>query len=697
MMKPPANESEWRRALQNCAKEPVHAPGAIQPQGALLCMDPEFRKVLQASANLLDYLGITAQDALAMSPAEIFSRTQLRNFQEAVGDERQRTASTLVVARKVEGRRKYLHTTIYRSGPCVIVELEPEAGRGIRRLLASLNDRIVAISAATEPNTVLDLLARSARELSGYERAVVYAFDEEWHGHVLAEDRVAKASSFRGHRFPAGDIPAQVRRLYLTNAVRTIPDAQAAPVSLVPATNPLMTQPLDLSLGVLRAVSPVHLEYLHNMGVSASTSIAIISEKGLWGLLSLHGFTSKAMQPSIRSSLQLLVQVASQRLFLLQAEEEEAFVQEVRRSRDLLSEERGRLPELSELLERHGKQWCRLFKSCGVALVNHDGVTSIGKVPDRSSMDLLLGWLRQEAAGERAWCTDMLVRHIPSELVETIRGCCGLLALSLMDNILGTGWLLLFREERRVTHLWAGRERGRIEKRDGQLTLSPRRSFEVWREEIRDRSEPWTEAELRAGGELGEDLAVLVSALEISHLRDEAERQSVALVEANRSLEAIAHTDMLTDVWNRRRVEEAIDAEVAIAEREGRDFAILLFDVDYFKRVNDTYGHDVGDEVLAGLARLVNDERRGGDMLGRWGGEEFVFTASGTDLDHAISVAERLRHRVEDTRFGEAGQVTISVGVTAWRPGDTRDVLIKRADEAMYNAKRSGRNRVCVR
>lgn len=697
MLRPPASEFELQRALQHCAEEPVHAPGAIQPQGALLCMDAEFRNVLQASANLSDYLDITAEDALAMTPAEIFNGSQLRSLKKAIGDGMRPNAATLVLARRVSGHRKHFHITTYRSGPCVIVELEPEARRGIRQLLATLNDRIAMISGVMEPEEVLDILVRSARELSEHERAVVYAFDEQWHGHVLAEDRVDEAASFLGHRFPAGDIPAQVRSLYLVNSVRTIPDANATAVPLVLSANPGTGQPLDLSLGVLRAVSPVHVEYLHNMGVAASTSIAIISEKKLWGLLSLHGFEAKSLQPSIRSSLQLLVQAASQRLFLLQAEKEEAFVAKVHESRNLLSEERGRLPEPSTLLERHGQEWRRLFRACGIVLVHHDGVTSIDAVPERRHLDRLVAWLREHAAGERAWSTDALAEHLPAELTETLHGCCGLLALSLMDNILDSGWLLLFREERRVTHLWAGSEHGSVEERDGRLVLSPRRSFDVWREEIRGHSEPWTETELRAGRDLGEDLAVLVSALEISQLRDQAERQSKALLEANRSLDAIAHTDTLTDVWNRRRVEEAIDTELAIAEREGRDFAVLLFDVDYFKRVNDTYGHDVGDDVLKGLAGLVNDERRGGDMLGRWGGEEFVIAASGTDLDHALAVAERLRHRVEDAEFGAAGHVTISVGVSAWQPGDTRDAIIKRADEAMYSAKRAGRNRVCAR
>ncbi|HET8806868.1 MAG TPA: GGDEF domain-containing protein, partial [Methylophaga sp.] len=184
-----------------------------------------------------------------------------------------------------------------------------------------------------------------------------------------------------------------------------------------------------------------------------------------------------------------------------------------------------------------------------------------------------------------------------------------------------------------------------------------------------------------------EDLTVAINVNEISQLNKR-------LHHANDQLKEIAHTDSLTQVWNRYRIEQAIDAELSAAERYDRPCSILLFDVDHFKHVNDEHGHEVGDIVLKRLTSEVEKQLRATDFLGRWGGEEFIVLASNNMLEEAGNLAERLRKHIASINFTDVGKVTISIGVAQWRTGESRRYMLERADKAMYQAKQSGRNRV---
>jgi len=152
----------------------------------------------------------------------------------------------------------------------------------------------------------------------------------------------------------------------------------------------------------------------------------------------------------------------------------------------------------------------------------------------------------------------------------------------------------------------------------------------------------------------------------------------------------------LTQVWNRYRIEQAVDAELSAAERYQRPCSVLLFDVDHFKQVNDRYGHKSGDIVLKRLATEVHGQLRGTDFLGRWGGEEFIVLASNNSLEEAGNLAERLRKHIANVSFPEVGEVTISIGVAQWQSGESRRGLLDRADKAMYQAKQNGRNLVTL-
>lgn len=171
------------------------------------------------------------------------------------------------------------------------------------------------------------------------------------------------------------------------------------------------------------------------------------------------------------------------------------------------------------------------------------------------------------------------------------------------------------------------------------------------------------------------------------------------LSRAEQQLHEMASRDFLTSLLNRREAFRQIQEEVARQARSGRPLAFILFDIDHFKRLNDTYGHNAGDMVLTQLAVKLQAALRDYDIACRYGGEEFLVVAPETDRDQSLSLAERLRATIESTCFStevDELRVTVSIGIALWQAGDTIEKVIARADEALYRAKHKGRNQVCI-
>ena len=179
-----------------------------------------------------------------------------------------------------------------------------------------------------------------------------------------------------------------------------------------------------------------------------------------------------------------------------------------------------------------------------------------------------------------------------------------------------------------------------------------------------------------------------------AELEDIVAARTEELVEKNRLLEVLSITDKLTGLYNRRKLDELLDDELVRARRYKVDVSIIMLDIDHFKRVNDTYGHAVGDDVLIALARLLRENTRDADALGRLGGEEFVVVCRHSDAGACMMMAGHLRESIAAHHFPAVGQVTASLGIASCRADDTAATLLARADAALYRAKAKGRNRV---
>lgn len=475
------HDPAWAELLAGCAREPIHIPGAVQPHGSLLA----FRQgvAVIASADASEHLGRRLTDVFGEDATALITR-------EASGQ-------PLTVTRP-DGQTTDVVT--HRQGELLIVEAEPPSDVDLDGRLGVLG-ALRRIQAAGSTNDLVGQTATAVRELTGFDRVMVYRFDEEWVGEVVAEDRSDGLDPFLGLRYPASDIPPQARDLYLRNPIRLIPDAHHTPVPLVSVPGNEDVAPLDLSDATLRAVSPVHLEYLRNMGVMASMSAAVVVDGRLWGLVACHHY-SGARRPSqrVRAAVDVVTRTASAVLaqLLVAADALERF--------ELLQ----RLDTLSRVLADAEVDPLGALTAAGTALpdlVAADGaatwragvVTSTGHCPPPAAIDRLVSVLTDD--GHAAFVTS----HAAGAPAAADSGICdhaaGVLARHAGDD---GAWLLWFRREEIESVRWGGNPAHKELQRDasGGVRLGPRRSFAEYVELIHARSRPWRDNEIDIAAQL---------------------------------------------------------------------------------------------------------------------------------------------------------------------------------------------------
>lgn len=387
--------------------------------------------------------------------------------------------------------------------------------------------------------------------------------------------------------------------------------------------------------------------------------------------------------------------MASQRLFLLEAVAKWQFQQAIDDCRIELSRELQEDDNLQDLFPAHAKTWLDLFRVQGIALVYLDQVAGCGEIPTLPQIERLRAWLDARIRGLDPWANRSLLEAGYPDAAAIQKTACAMMAVPLMTGQGERALLMMFRPEEMMVRQWAGNPDKTLDQQDDGK-LSPRSSFATWRETVRGRGLNWEEGELDAARDLGDGLTMILSTLEAKRLYKALGDEQRALEQANRELSRLAYTDTLTGIMNRYHIEHLGELALANAERYGQPFSVLLFDIDSFKSINDTFGHDEGDRILVKLAEVVQAVLRESDQFGRWGGEEFLVLASGSPLAGAMITAERLRKCVEEADFGIDRPVTVSIGVAEWAQSDSLKSLLVRADQAMYAAKNTGRNRVCA-
>ncbi len=323
---PHSHGSSWSvspEALAGCAAEPIHTPGGIQPFGAVLVLHPRSFRIEQASANTATLLGHAADALLGRPLADVVGAASA----ESLGLRLRGLDGGTTVPVDLPPPLQALVALAHRHDDLVIVEFhapDPDGEIGTAALDVRAITRAVPVGTALSLGEFATRLVQQVRTVSGYDRVMLYRFDATGAGEVVAEVRDRALESFLGLWYPASDIPPQARALYLEKRVRLCVDAHAAAVPLVPARPAATRRPTDLRHATLRAMSPVHLEYLRNMGVRATLTLSVIHEGALWGLITCHHRTPRWLPPAVLEACDLLSEMLSVQLGLVEGIEDAA-------------------------------------------------------------------------------------------------------------------------------------------------------------------------------------------------------------------------------------------------------------------------------------------------------------------------------------------------------------------------------------
>ncbi|GEO16403.1 ATP-binding protein [Microvirga aerophila] len=518
--------------LTACEQELIHIPGSIQPHGFLLSIRLPDTAVIHASANAASILGLEPDAVLGRTLMEVLPElaadldADLRDMNPKGGSHYLRT----VALDRSTGRRSF-DVAVHRSGGYAVLELEEVNGAAasLDALNPNLRQFVEQLGGTSTTESLCRLAAADVRRLTGFDRVLVYRFDENWNGTVIAEDRNENLPSYLDLRFPASDIPAQARELYRRNRLRIIPNADYIPVP-IQSHDPA---PLDLSDSLLRSVSPVHLEYMRNMGTMASMSISILRDGELWGLISCHSKEPRRVPLQVRNACDFLTQIFS---LQLEARENTALAEKRIRLRSVQARLLGYMAAEEFFIDglvNHPAELMHLVGAEGVAIVSGDFCWILGQTPSEQHIRKLAAWLSQHHP-EDLFATDALSALYP-DARDYIDRASGLLSISISK--VRASYVIWFRPEVVQTVKWGGDPSKSVRAEAGAPRLHPRRSFEIWKETVLGRSLPWDVSEIEAAGELRNAAVgiVLRRAEELAALSDELRR-------SNKELEAFSYS-----------------------------------------------------------------------------------------------------------------------------------------------------------
>ena len=485
--------------LSNCEREQIHLAGSIQPHGVLLVLrDPDF-VVVQASENASAMLGVG--DVLGRSVAEL-GGDLAESIAPHLGLPMTHPPFAVRCAIGPEGRS--FDVLLHRPPQGgLVVELEAASGGSSRT--TGLEAGIDRIMAAYTLRDLCDEAARIVRETTAYDRVMVYRFDRDGHGEVYSEERGSGLEPFLGNRYPSTDIPQIARRLYERNRVRMLVDINYTPINIVPAISPITDQPLDMSMCLLRSISPIHVQYLKNMGVGATLVVSLMVGGRLWGLISCHHNRERRVPFQTRVACELLAEAIATRIAALESSARGQAELAVRRLEQRLIEAIPREGDWRGALFDGAQSLLQPLHAAGAALLLDDQVTSTGDVPGTLQIRAIGAWL------DTAWFDPTTRTGVFStaslgvdepRFAELRASASGMVAAPLSGS--PGDYLFWFRPERVRTVTWGGDPRSAVMIGQSPKDLSPRRSFAQWHQVVEFTSEPWSDADLAAAHLIGD-------------------------------------------------------------------------------------------------------------------------------------------------------------------------------------------------
>ncbi len=516
--------------LTNCDREPIHTPGRVQYFGFLISVTGDWI-VNHVSRNAGDILGLdqplragTPLNTLFTPDAihDLRSQLQMLGGPDSVGR---------LFNLRLTDRDTSFDIAVHQSGSSIIIEGERCEANRQADPSSYVKPMIERMTGAQDTKHLCDIAARQIKALTGYDRVMVYRFAPDDSGEVIAETCAPGMEPYLGLRYPASDIPRQARALYTRNLLRVIADVHDEGIEIEPVLNP-EGQPLDMSMSSVRAVSPIHLEYLRNMGVSASMSISILRRGKLWGLFACHHETAKVPSYPVRTAAELFAQLFSFLLDQKQGDAERMATEAGRKLHDRLMAQLAENVSVSDNFEA--------IIDATAPVIPHDGAVgwidgefrSVGQTPTREEFEALVPSLNTTTAS-RLFATECLSKPFP-EAEAFAERAAGAMVLPVSRT--PRDYIVLFRQEVVQSVRWAGNPEKPMTMGPNSTRLTPRQSFAAWQQILRHHSAPWTDIELQTAESLRVTLMEVVLRMASANIRDQIrskEQQELLIAELN--------------------------------------------------------------------------------------------------------------------------------------------------------------------
>lgn len=457
----------------DCDKEQIQYIDKIQPVGALLAVGED--RIIQYAAASSEF-GVESKELLGQTLEEIMPGDADHILKATEG--RSEPTVPLLIRSKRWGR--WMTCIAHRQDDFTILEIE---------FLPRIEVEIPSVKFVRERREPLEVylsyIAENLRTATQYDRVLIYKFASDWHGEVVAESVGDTTYSFLGHHFPASDIPLPARNIFMKNWIRMISDVDSQPIPIAGNSQ----SKLDLSRSILRAPASIHLEYMRNMGVRASLTLSIICDGKLWGLIACHHNTPKYLAPEERSICGLLAKLVSSRVSSFATAESMAAGQHITSFVKDISKQLSR-GQLLECIQDHKRELLDYLKADGFFYASEANQVCDGQTPSAVQMKAIVSAL--DATNTEFFETDAIGKPFP-ELAALAPIAAGIIAMKV-----GGSWCVWTKEEFINTITWAGNPNKPMYKDDTHERLSPRNSFESWKQDIRGSSSEWQTHEVQA-------------------------------------------------------------------------------------------------------------------------------------------------------------------------------------------------------
>ncbi len=509
--------------LANCESEPIHVPGTIQPYGVLLAINNQTFNIDFCSSNTMDFFGLEVKAVLGKKLEDIFGNEECENIKRYI---KENTSEQFYILTYKLGA---FSISFYQQDDLLILEIEPSPDKtlSLPDLYQQSRNFISYLDSRPGLQTLCTLVADEIREITGYDRVMVYRFDKEYNGEVYAESLNDNIESFLGLNYPHTDISPQARALFVRNLLRMIPDVNYEPVPVVTLLQNASNQSVDMSSGGLRSVSPIHIEYLKNMGVGATLTVSLIHNQKLWGLIACHHYSSKIIPPYTRLSIKLHAHFLTSQISNLETAKEYESTLCINEKLNLIINE---LNKSSFDYTKDNKQLYECLNADGLAIITEKEIYISGKTPGKQQIIDLVNWLDTKTDSDN-FVTSRLEGHYPG-------------AIAIKDTASGVFFhslykaskqgVLWFRGESEKIITWAGDPEKAIEL--SQDSLMPRKSFAQWKQVVANTSADWAKWEIDAGVRLATNIQNNLFLIYITREEEKYRLQTQQLQKANEEL-----------------------------------------------------------------------------------------------------------------------------------------------------------------